>query len=317
LKARLAILTLISWPLAQAGCTSEGLRSCSLDQQPSFDGWHGKMALAYLAPTERTYECVLVLDAEQRSAKAFGWTDIIGFWHGWIALSPDASTIAFSATFDPNEPYRLGTATRDGRDLRAITSPAGRSFDPVWAPDGGSIVYVGDPQDRSSFAVQRVGPDGGGGSVLPVSSVSRVGLSPDGQRIAFVEGGIALAGIDGQGRLQLTTTPTGAAQYGPWWSPDGRSIVYVEGRAPDSRTDPPPYTYDLRVVGADGTGDRLVYRISMQSWWGDVFPIWSPDGSQIAVNDGTGIIIVDATGDNPRTVLGPLRLGAGAPSWVP
>jgi Tol biopolymer transport system component len=110
----------------------------------------------------------------------------------------------------------------------------------------------------------------------------------------------------------------GAAQYGPWWSPDGGSIVYVERRGPNDGVGvQPPYTYDLRVVGADATGDRLVHRISMQDWWGDVFPVWSPDGSQIAANDGTGIFIVDATGENPRTILGPRNLGAGAPSWVP
>jgi Tol biopolymer transport system component len=312
------MLFVIAWPPVQAGCTSARLQSCSLEEEPSFDGWHGKMALAYTSTEGGIYECVLVLDAEQRSATAFGWTDVTGFWNEWIALSPDASRIAFAASFDPNEPYRVGTATRDGEDVRAITSPELRSFDPVWAPDAQSIVYVGDPQNRTVFSIQRVRPDGAGGSALAMSSASRVGLSPDGQRIAFVDGGIAVAGVDGQGRLQLTTTPVGAVQYGPWWSPDGASIVYVEGRGPNvTGNREPPYRYDVRVVGADATGDRLVYQISMQEWWGDVFPMWSPDGSQIAVNDGTGVMIVDATGENPRTIVGPRRSGAGAPSWVP
>ena len=315
------MLTLISWPLAQAGCTSEGLRSCSLDQQPSFDGWHGKMALAYPAPTERTYECVLVLDAEQRSAKAFGWTDIVGFWNEWIALSPDASTIAFASTFD-SEPYRIGTASRDGADLRAI-GPAGlRHVDPVWDPDGQSIVFDGDPPDGpvrgSGFQVQRVRPDGSGLALLPVSSSGRVGLSPDGQRIAVADAGIAVSDLAGQGRLQLTTAPSGAAHYGPWWSPDGGSIAYIERRGPNDTIGAlPPYTFDIRVVAADGTGDHLVYRISTPSILTDVFPVWSPDGSQIAANDGPSLIVVDATGDNLRTIIGPRNLGYGPPSWVP
>ena len=185
----------------------------------------------------------------------------------------------------------MGTASRDGGDLRAIGSAgltprrpgvgSGRAIHRLRRGPAGRAVC------GSGFEVQRVRPDGSGLALLPVSSSGRVGLSPDGQRIAVADAGIAVSDLAGQGRLQLTTAPSGAAHYGPWWSPDGGSIAYIERRGPNDTIGAlPPYTFDIRVVAADGTGDHLVYRISTPSILTDVFPVWSPDGSQIAANDG-------------------------------
>jgi Tol biopolymer transport system component len=315
---RTTILLALAWSLSVVACSSDRLHPCTVETAPNYDGWRGKMALAFM-PATQADECILLLDADRRSATAFSWSGLPAYWNRWIALSPDAAQIAFAGMFQLAEPYRLGTATRDGGDLQAVGPTDLRNFDPVWDPGGQSLVFVGDPQERVGFTVYRVGLDGTDLTALPMTSAGRVALSPDGQRIAFADGGIVVSDTARQERVQLTMMPGDAAQYGPWWSPEGGSISYIERRGPnDSVGMQPPYTFDIRVVGADGTGDRLVHRIEMQSWLtDDVYAIWSPDGTQIAANDGNSVVVIDAaTGEIVTTVIGPRDLGYGPPSWV-
>jgi Tol biopolymer transport system component len=99
-------------------------------------------------------------------------------------------------------------------------------------------------------------------SPLPVTLVDRAVWSPDGTRIAFVQGGrIRRINSDGSGEAQLTSGPD---DRDPYWSPDGTRLAFTRGRA-------------VYVVNADGSGLRAV---SVDK---RLAGPWSPDGRSLAV----------------------------------
>ena len=127
--------------------------------------------------------------------------------------------------------------------------------------------------------------------------------SPDGSRLAFrsrdVDGEtdweIAVAHADGSGVLQLTDNEW--HDTAPAWSPDGRlawTIVYdgVEFRY-RSLDDSEIYVVHVE----DGTLQELT-----DNKYGDLNPVWSPDGTRIAFYSDRGknydIFVVDADGSN-------------------
>jgi len=118
---------------------------------------------------------------------------------------------------------------------------------------------------RSSFAVE---------DLLKVRRVSDPRLSPDGKRVAFVIGDVALeankvvnqvyiVNIDGTGLKQLTSSP--ASSSAPRWSPDGKRIAFVTGG-------------QIWTMDTDGGHRDQVTKISTNA----AGPVWSPDGKWIA-----------------------------------
>ena len=123
--------------------------------------------------------------------------------------------------------------------------------------------------------------------------------TPDGSQIlftfgndGFLEGDAGIYAVDADGsRLQTIVDPavnTVRADNGQMTyfdiSPDGSQIVYSTCRYPDSDRLPPSelesweFSYEIVVSNIDGTNTR---RITNNNHF-DNFPVWSPDGSQIA-----------------------------------
>jgi Tol biopolymer transport system component len=125
-------------------------------------------------------------------------------------ISDDGKWIALVTSNVP----RIGPATRkllvipsDGGDERMLDS-AGRIQTPFWTPDGKTIYYI---RGRGKGpAVARIAAMGGQPDSL-ASAIAVIGISPDGQRIAYyppTSGGRAPLRIaDPQGRT-MTTIPT-------------------------------------------------------------------------------------------------------------
>lgn len=152
------------------------------------------------------------------------------------------------------------------------------AWDP--SPDGKSIaVMYGSESINGSAYYGRIG-----GYVLNLATRAETPLvpimdspkwSPDGKRIAFriqptaTQADLYVVSADGSGVKQITKQLGMVAQ--PAWSPDSRSIAYV------NLTLGPVTTHDLWVINADGTGQ---HQISL-SMAGASDPTWSPDGSLI------------------------------------
>ena len=119
--------------------------------------------------------------------------------------------------------------------------------------------------------------------------------TPDGSKIFFTRGtGIYAVDADAS-RLQTIVDPSinSVDAKGNWGvgrmtnfdiSPDGSQIVYSTCRYPDSYRLPPSelesweFSYEIVVSNINGTNTR---RLTNNNHF-DNFPVWSPDGSQIA-----------------------------------
>jgi Tol biopolymer transport system component len=233
--------------------------------------------------------------------------------------------IAFVSDRDGTE--RIYLANEDGSGVTPLvaTMTARHVINiPAWAKDGRQIAYSREGDIRV------IGVDSSGDRVL-----ARRGWhpawSPDGRSLMFVgnSGGIStaptsleLVNVDGSNRRTLFSDG-GYASF-PKWSPDGQKILYVaDGGYVDS-------CFGLWTVNADGSGARqlggpgvgrpsascsFVEASLSDGYW----PVWSPDGSEIAFVSGPGpeafsIHVIRADGSGRR-----LRVPAPAtyPDWTP
>ena len=144
-------------------------------------------------------------------------------------------------------------------------------------------------------------------------------MSPDGDSVVYRLGDgagseIFVADADGSSPLQLTDNSRDDGR--PVWSPDGLSVLYVSG------------SNQLRIVNADGAGDRLVAdnvtRYRPASGGAERAAAWSPDGSKIAYAGDTGrsdaelaIFVVNADGTSRLEINVLSYPWSGEVSWHP
>jgi WD40 repeat protein len=120
-----------------------------------------------------------------------------------------------------------------------------------------------------------------------------VAISRDGTRAAVLnaDAGLSVSRLDGTAEVQLvaaTGRPYGSVTPLDW-SPDGSRIVYAE-RFPGG-------ALELRIIGADGSGDRLVAAGGPTG-----SASWSPDGTRILA----GALL--PPGSRPTPPFAPTRL---------
>ena len=171
-----------------------------------------------------------------------------------VAWSPDGKKIAYD-TADADSVYVMNA---DGSAPKRLTD----GFLPEWTP-GGQIMF------RFALETWLVNPDGSG-----LRSAGRVGLlweggelAPNGRTIAWWKdfGGpddeLALGDIGGGPLKKLTDNEM--EDYGPSWSPDGKSLVFVRYREGPE---------DIWVINADGTGERNLTHSAEREF----DPAWAP-----------------------------------------
>ena len=148
-----------------------------------------------------------------------------------FAWSRDGSHVAYS------HPSReLRTVDAAGGASRVVwSSPAGTTIIPLdWAPDGDRILVA--VRNMARWAHELVIISLSGAAPRSVRSGSLYELldwgqfSPDGAYIAGMQrGDIYVWPVDGGEEVRVTTDP--AEDAGPFWSPDGRFIVFFSDRS--------------------------------------------------------------------------------------
>jgi Tol biopolymer transport system component len=215
----------------------------------------------------------------------------------WI-WSPTGSQLA---VVEGGRLILIDAATGDRTDLG---KPAGDVTSLAWSPDGSRIAYGTMPAGKygdleladlnevrvSVYSVDVLSADHALlanviGPVVGDGEGSGIRWSPDGRRIAVL-GGISLARLylveaDGSGAEQLTKgVQTDQDQGGPGldWSPDGTQIAYATFMEDRDR---------LRIWNGspDGSTPILVFDPTSSPGMGTLSggPVWSPDGTQIAL----------------------------------
>jgi Tol biopolymer transport system component len=214
--------------------------------------------------------------------------------------------IAFISDRDSGTQDALWMMDQDGAAPKRLALDAsGDISSPLWSPDGTRIAFVSD-----TSGIEVIAPDGSGRvdvceTGLPVQTghfhgehpSGEFAWSPDGTRIAYVDGGtISVVSSDGTCDNDVLDLPPVLELSWPSWSPDGERIAF------SCRTDRP--AYDICAVAPDGTGFGVLASApdedeSLRA------PAWSPDGSMIAA------IAEDASAPNDLLWVGSATTGIG------
>jgi TolB protein len=164
-------------------------------------------------------------------------------------IAPDGSRIVFTSVRDGD--LDIYSMRLDGTDVRRLTSTLGYDGGAFFSPDSKRIVYRAfHPTDPAEVAHYK-------------ELLARNLVEPSKLEI-FV--------MDADGRNQRQVTTNGAANFAPFFHPDGRRIIFSS-----NVQDPERRKFDLFLINEDGTG---LEQLSREGRFNS-FPMFSPDGTKL------------------------------------
>lgn len=164
-------------------------------------------------------------------------------------VSADGKRIIFTSTRDGDlELYSMKT---DGTEIKRLTNRVGYDGGAYFSPDGKKIVWRASVlPDEKAVAEYK--------SLLKQNLVRPTAME------------LWVADSDGKNARQVTHN--GAANFAPYFTPDGKKIIFASNVG-----DPKRRSFELYLIGIDGTGmERVTYGEQFDS-----FPMFSPNGKQL------------------------------------
>jgi hypothetical protein len=200
----------------------------------------------------------------------------------------DPSSPSPGSTVEAFDPEGVGGASH----FASFTVPLG------WSKDGTELLFLRDnpigrfgdrqpPFDHYLYILHANGTE----TLVTPGPVADAALSPDGSRVAFAPGGVALSS-GGEGLYVIDVTggePVLIAQDGasPTFSPDGTQVAYLGLPRTGSRVEATPQTgpEQVWVVNLDGTGAHEILVGEPVLAEGIFHITWSPAGDRIAMEN--------------------------------
>jgi TolB protein len=182
--------------------------------------------------------------------------------------SPDSRMIALISDRKNQQTAHLYVMNADGTNLH-LAADVNNATDPVWAPDGNTLVFSGLDRSGSGAGMYSARPDGSGFIQLIKDAAFEAGMqwSPDGKKIIFqADASLFMINADSSGKVQVL--PKQPSMSGEAWSPDGGWIAYSSTLIDDAQ---------IFTMTVDGTTLLYYPHPGMQ----DLFPLWSPDGRKL------------------------------------
>lgn len=175
-------------------------------------------------------------------------TDTTGY-DAEATISPDGKKIVFTTTRSGD--LDIYTMDTDGRNLKRLTTEVGYDGGPFFSPDSKWIVFRAyHPKSEKEVAEYR--------ALLKENLIRPSKLD------------IWVMKADGTGKRRVTDN--GAANFAPYFFPDGKRIIFSS-----NMNDPRGRNFDLYAINADGSGlEKITYNETF-----DGFPMFSPDGKKI------------------------------------
>ena len=168
-------------------------------------------------------------------------------------LSPDGQTIVFTSLKDGD--LDIYTMRTDGSNLKRLTFQPGYDGGPFFSPDGKKIVYrAWHPTDTALVSYREL--------------LRQRLVRPNRMEIWVMN-------ADGSDQHQITNL--GGANFAPYFTPDGRKIIFSSNyKNPKSRD------FELYLVNPDGSGlEQVTHHPEF-----DGFPMFSPDGTKLVWASG-------------------------------
>jgi TolB protein len=162
----------------------------------------------------------------------------------------DGKKIVFTST--RNGDIDIYTMNADGSNVKQLTHELGYDGGPFWSYDGKKIVYRAEHPKT------------------PAEITDYKQLLAEGK---IRPGNLEIWVMDADGNNKRQITHNGAANFAPYFTPDGKRIIFASNQAdPKNARD-----FDLYIINVDGTGqERVTFYPDFDS-----FPMFSSDGKKL------------------------------------
>jgi Tol biopolymer transport system component len=251
----------------------------------------GKQIVAILSSEDGTHQIALIsaLDGSTTPLKSTGWRQpsVGGF-------SPDSRLLVYSlpkSIPSAGDGGIFAIAVDGSREAALVQGPA-NDANPFWSPDGQRVVFTSDRSGTKGLWSLRVAdgrPQGSPELVRAnIGDATTKGFSQDGSYFYGtynIQADVYAADIDPE-TLRAVSQPSRVTEkfvgsnWGPAWSPDGRSIAFF--RALDSSQS------RAIVIRSVSTGEERTVPVRIQQggyFPGYFCPHWFPDGRSVLVLD--------------------------------